>query len=166
MKLKHIIFLLLVLPALGACNQTDDVIKIFTGKTWKLNTINDSKGNCTREYFSSSAQWDASMKLLSEEGNFVITFTGAEIDGEVIGAYGGRAAGAAISGKWKANGENNAFTISEQADPGDNGEVLSRVFIRALINAYKYEGDTAGNLTIYFKEGIADKYLLLYNVHK
>ncbi|MDR0746014.1 MAG: DUF4847 domain-containing protein [Mediterranea sp.] len=162
MKSKYIISLLLVLPVLGACNQTDDVIKIFTGKTWKLNFVNDSKGDCTKGYFLAEAQWERSMKLLSEKGNFVITFTGAEIDGEVIGAYGGRAAGTPISGKWKANGENNAFRISGQAAPGNNEDVLGRVFINALINAYKYEGDTAGNLRIYFKEGNVDKYLLLY----
>ena len=162
MKIKHIIPLLL-LPVLGACSQTDDVIKIFTGKSWKLTNINDSGGeDCTRGYFSNEAQWEESMKLLSEKGNFVITFTGAEVDGEVIGAYNGRTARAAISGKWKANGKNNAFEISGQAAPGNSEDVLGKVFVHALINAYKYEGDTAGNLTIYFKENRADKYLLLY----
>jgi hypothetical protein len=162
MKLKHIILISLLLPALGACNQTDDVIKIFTGKTWKLTNVNDGGGDCTREYFSNEAQWEESMKLLSDKGNFVITFTGAEVNGEVIGTYLGRAARTAISGKWKANGENNAFSISEQAEPSNSEDVLGRVFIRALINAYKYEGDTAGNLTIYFKESGTEKYLLLY----
>jgi hypothetical protein len=161
MKLKHILLISLLLPMLGACSQTDDIIKIFTGKTWKLTNVNDSKGDCTREYFSNTAQWEESMKLLSDKGNFVITFTGAEVNGEVIGAYSGRAARTAISGKWTANGKTNAFSVSGQADPDSREDVLGRVFIRALINAYKYEGDTAGNLTIHFKENGADKYLLL-----
>jgi hypothetical protein len=160
MKFKQI-FLLLVLPALGACDQTDDVIAIFTGKTWKLNYVGDRNGDCTRAYFSSPEQWEASMKLLSEKGNFTITFTGAEIDGTVVGAYGGRAAGQTFSGKWEANGKNNTFKTN-QKDPDANEDLLGKVFINALKTAYRYEGDTNGNLTIHFKENNVSKYLLLY----
>ncbi|MDR3118274.1 MAG: DUF4847 family protein [Mediterranea sp.] len=159
MKFKYTIPLLL-LSILG-CNPTDDVMKIFTGKTWKLNHISTDKGDCTREYFSSQAQWDASMKLLSERGNFVISFTGAEINGTVTGTYSGRAANNTFSGKWEANGKNNTFRTN-QADPAANEDLLGKVFINALKNAYKYEGDTNGNLTIHFKENNASKYLLLY----
>ena len=41
MKLKHYIYMLLVtaLPVLCGCNNEDDVVEIFTGKTWKLSKI-------------------------------------------------------------------------------------------------------------------------------
>lgn len=155
MKLKHIIPILLLLPMLSACNQEDDVIEIFTGKTWRLNFIIDSKGdNCTDSYFTNvtDAIWKASMDKLSEGRNFTINFSGAEIDGDVIGTCDGWATTTAISGNWQANGKNNSFKITGQDGPGDNEDLLGKVFINALINAYKYEGDTAGNLTIYFED--------------
>jgi hypothetical protein len=91
----------------------------------------------------------------------VIIFTGAEIDGTVIGEYSGRAANNTFSGKWEANGKNNTFKTN-QKDPNVNEDLLGKVFINALKNAYEYKGDTNGNLAIYFKENNVNKYLLLY----
>lgn len=155
MKLKYILPLLLLLPVLSACNQEDDVIDIFTKKTWKLNFICNSKGDiCIDDYFTnvSAEVKKASMDKLRKDGNFTINFTGAEINGDVTGTYSGRATSSTISGDWRANGKDNTFTISKQANPNNNEDLLGKVFINALINAYKYEGDTNGNLTIYFED--------------
>lgn len=160
MKLKYIITLILMLPILSACNQTDDVIEIFTGKNWKLNYIADSKGDCMRSYVNDEAQWDAAMEQLKKDGNFIISFTGAEVEGVVIGEYNGRAT-LQLSGKWEANGKNNSFKTTPES-AGASETLLGKVFVEALKNAYKYEGDTNGNLRIYFKEKNVNRYLLLF----
>ena len=154
MKLKYITLLLLMLPVLSACNQEDDVIDIFTGKRWKLNFIIDAKDKiCTDSYFTnvSAEVKEASMKKMADKGNFIIDFTGVEVDGEVIGTYSGRATNTTISGNWQANGKNNSFS-TDQGGPSGNEDLLGKVFINGLATAYKYEGDTAGNLTIYFED--------------
>ena len=164
MKLKYILFLLLSLPILSACDQTDDVLEIFTGKNYKLTNIFDSKGRvCIDAYFigASAETKEESMKQWAKEGNFTIGFTGAEVNGVVTGEYSGKGAHTTFSGKWKANGDSNAFS-TEQGDPSGSEDLLAKVFINAIKTAEKYEGDTNGNLTIYFKENGTDKYLLLY----
>lgn len=160
MKLKYIVPLILMLPILSACDQTDDVIEIFLGKTWKLTFIGDSKGDCMRDYFNDKAQWDAAMEQMKADGNFTIGFSGAEIDGTVIGEYTGRTT-LQFSGRWEANGKNNSFKTTPVSS-GASETKLGEIFIDALKNAYKYEGDTNGNLRIYFKEKNVNKYLLLY----
>jgi len=169
MKLKYIALLLLMLPVFSACNQEDDVIDIFTGKRWKLNFIVDSKNkNCIDSYFTgvSAEVKQASMDKMENLGNFVIDFTGVEVDGEAIGTYSGRATNTTISGNWQANGKSNAFS-TDQGDPSNNEDLLGKVFIKAFKTAYKYEGDTAGNLTIYFEdEDRKDKRALILFVVK
>lgn len=36
MKYKYLLLLLLMLPFVSGCNDSDDVNGIFTGKVWKL----------------------------------------------------------------------------------------------------------------------------------
>ena len=46
MKYKYLLLLLLMLPFVCGCNDSDDVSGIFTGKVWKLTYItkkNDHK---------------------------------------------------------------------------------------------------------------------------
>lgn len=165
MKLKYTLLLILLIPVMSACNQSDDVVDIFTGKTYKLTNFFHSNGKQSLEDYlvgMNATQREECLKRWANKDNYTIKFTGAEIEGDVIGEYGGRAGNSTISGKWRANGDNNSFSTSNQADPGSNEDVLGRAFVNALKNAYKYEGDTAGNLTIYFKENNTDKYLLLY----
>ena len=49
LKYIGILFAIMLIPALSGCNDTDDVQKIFTGKTWKMTYIT-KKGaaNATR----------------------------------------------------------------------------------------------------------------------
>ena len=39
MKYKYLLLLLLMLPFVSGCNDSDDVNGIFTGKVWKLTYI-------------------------------------------------------------------------------------------------------------------------------
>jgi len=156
-----------MLPVLSACNQTDDVIDIFTGKTWKLTSIFYDKGNkddVCMDYWANDAAYQASVKLLNTSGNFTINFTGAEMDGDVTGTYSGRSAGSAISGQWQANGKNNYFNISN-ATGGSGGDVLGQAYIDGLANADKYDGDTNGNLRIYFKDKAGTRRFLLFHIN-
>lgn len=165
MKFKHVILSLLVLPIISACSQSDDVIAIFSQGEWKLTSIfkDNNKGtDVCKDYWNDDASYDASQALLDISSNFVITFTGVEIEEDVTGTYTGRASTNPISGNWSANGKNNSFSISGQSEPATGEDVLGKAFINALINAYKYEGDTNGNLRIYFKEGNNKKFLLFH----
>lgn len=153
MKLKHLLPLLFVLPLLGGCSNSDDVMDIFTQSTWKLTNIFESTGKPHGGYWQNEDSHKASMALLKQPANFTITFTGAPMEEAVEGTYNGRAAKSAIAGKWKANGKNNDFAISGQADPGTGEDVFGKAFINGLKNAYAYKGDTNGNLIIYFTEG-------------
>ena len=76
MKLKHILPLLLLLPALSACNHTDDVIDIFTGKTWTLTGIFYDQGSndWCMDYWNNEEAWETSSKLLSKAGHFTLPF--------------------------------------------------------------------------------------------
>lgn len=169
MKLKYILPLLLLLPILSACNQTDDVIEIFTGKKWKLTGIYYDKGSkpdACMDYWSNNEAWEASNKLFEKEGTFIITFSGVE-DGDIgLGEYNGYATSSSIKGSWQADGKNNSFNVSGQANPGSNEDILGKAYINALINADKYEGDTS-NLRIYFEDkNKKDRRYLMFHVVK
>jgi hypothetical protein len=41
MKNRCLFILLCILPMLCGCNESDDVVRIFTGKTWKLTDVLD-----------------------------------------------------------------------------------------------------------------------------
>lgn len=168
MKLKYIALLLLTLPVLSACDQEDDVIEIFEGKTWKLTNVFFAKGgnNVCWDYWKDEEAYNASEELRQKKGNFVINFTGAEINGNVTGEYHGNAVSTTISGKWEANGKNNTFKAQSDQQPGNNMNILERVYINGLINAYKYEGDTNGNLRIFFKDpDKKDNRFLLFHIN-
>ena len=166
MKLKHILPLLLLLPALSACNQTDDVIDIFTGKTWKLTGIFYDKGSndWCMDYWNNEEAWETSSKLLSKAGNFTITFHGVENGNRGEGEYQGNVTNSGIKGKWVANGDNNAFQITDQGNPNGYEDVLGKAFVYALIKADKYGGDV-NNLRIYFEDkDKKDRRYLMFHV--
>lgn len=168
MKLRYILSLLLLLPVLSACDQTDDVIEIFTGKTWKLTGIYYKGGgnDWCMDYWSNQSDKDASDKLFEKAGNFTIRFTGVENGDEALGEYEGYVTNSAIKGKWTANGKNNSFGITGQGDPSGSEDILGKAFINGLIKADKYEGDI-NNLRIYFedKDKKDRRFLMFYVVN-
>lgn len=141
----------LILPVVGACDQTDDVIAIFTQGNWKLTSVVEGSKLCTDYWENDEAATTAYSEARAKSNNLTLTFTGAVIEGEAMGTYTGRASENNISGEWTANGKNNNFSITVP-EVSNNEDVLGKVFIRALKNAYKYSGDTGGNLNIYFSD--------------
>ena len=93
--------LVTALPMLCGCNNEDDVVEIFTGKTWKLSKISAEGTNIQFNHWpNDNANGDAfkqSMDLLRGSGNFTITFSGGEINGITGGTFNGRGVNATFS---------------------------------------------------------------------
>lgn len=168
-KIKNISFLLLMavlIPSLSGCNNKDDVISIFTGKTWKLTFI-AAEGTRKQFNFWGEAGMDASnkaytnsMDALAKSGNFILYFAGTDLNGTVGGSFNGRGIATSVEGSWNANSENKKLNIALSNKPSEN-DVLAKAFITGLENAFKYDGDE-NNLYIYYKEGLTTKFMAFH----
>lgn len=151
MKPKFLLFILFFLPFLSACNDTDDVGRIFTGKTWKLTGIWEEKTYDMVDLWSDRDQKIASMGLLSKENNFLITFDGTEDKNLITGTFNGRGANSSYNNStWRANGESNEYkTTKFQSQGSSETDILAKVYIEGLKSATRYSGDE-NNLYLYF----------------
>lgn len=125
--------LTLVIPFLSGCNDTDDVQKIFTGKTWKMTYI--TKKN---EHNGTKA--------------FKIAFTGSTEDNIIRGEFSGSGS-VTFTGTWQADGKSNEFRITgikNQPSYGDSKDTLAKHIVEGLENATSYEVDER-NLYLYFE---------------
>lgn len=151
MKPKFLLFILLFLPFLSACNSTDDVGRIFTGKTWKLTRICEENTYDMVNLWSDNAQKTASMGLLNKENNFVITFDGTEDKSLITGTFNGRGANKSYNNStWRANGESNEYKTTKFESQGSKEtDILAKVYIEGIESATRYSGDE-NNLYLYF----------------
>lgn len=156
--IAHLLLLLVILPALGGCNDEDDVMAIFNNKTWKLSRIANENG---REQFykglwNNEAEEKASRELLRAEDNFTLRFNCAEVNGEASGTVNVHAVNSRITdASLKIDGKTHALSISGKVS-GTEADKLAKVFNNAIQNVFKYEGDMH-NLTLYFKDGSTTK---------
>lgn len=160
MKLKQILFLLLLFPIITACDDEDDVLGIFTNHKWKLTGIFE-EGETKKPYDFWNGNEDAykaSVALLNQGDTFVINFSGKETDGVASGNFDGKATSVNISGTWSADGGNRRTNINFSKNVSDN-DILGRKFIEGLENAQSYDGDY-DNLRIHYKSGEKGLYLL------
>lgn len=77
-----------LLPLISSCNNEDDVVEIFTGKTWKMSRLTDNEKNAPQFYkgiWNNENEQLKSMEYLNRDGNFTVTFEGTEINGEIDG---------------------------------------------------------------------------------
>lgn len=161
---RNVSLLCLLFPLwalLGGCNNEDDLIEIFTGKTWKLArlTTEGSKAPFLADLWSGDKEYQNSINALQQENTFTLTFEGNEVNGELMGTR------VAIRGvrvnipeaTWTADGKNQSLTISGKANTTES-DPLAKEFIKGVLNVYKYEGDS-GTLTLYYKDGQATKVL-------
>lgn len=162
-RIGYLLLIISILPILSSCNNEDDVIKIFTGKTWKMTFI-AAEGSQKQFNFwgdqgmtSDNAAFTKSMDALAKDGNFVLNFEGGDLNGTAGGSFGGRATTTSVSGTWNANGESNKLNINVEGNPNDK-DVLGKAFITGLLNATRYEGDEK-NLYIYYKDGSSIKFM-------
>lgn len=155
-KFKNIGFLLLMivlLPSLSGCNNEDDVIGIFTGKTWKLSAITAEGNNIQYDFWNNNA--DArkkSMYLLKGKGSFTLNFEGTDIiTGKAEGSFNGRAVSVLIDGQWSADGGKSKELKFNAKVSGSESDVFAKAFVSGIKNAFKYDGDK-NNLFIYYTD--------------
>lgn len=159
MKTKYLFFLALLFPLLSGCNDTDDVARIFLGKTWKLTNIMEGSLPSNDYWNGNEAAQAASIALIQEGDNCTIKFSGTITGNIIIGTTSGRATSTAFSGTWRVDGESRTF--SSATSTTTDSDVLGKAFLDGLNNATSYSGDE-NNLYIYFKEGQKTKYLLFH----
>ncbi len=144
-----------LLPLLSGCDNEDDVVGIFTGKTWKLSRLTNKDSN--RQFYSGLWQdekaEEKSREALKAEGNFTLNFEGTELDGELMGTtVNGQGINSSVNGTWSADGKSQSLSLNLKISGSAESDALAKAFISGLQNVYKYEGD-ANSLTLYFKDG-------------
>jgi len=137
------------------CNDEDDVIDIFTGKTWKMSRLTENRKNPPQFYngiWSSEKDRLKSMEFLSKEGNFTVVFEGSEVNGEVDGSSVIiRGINSTLRGTWKANGKNNSIKLYLKKIEGSENDPLAKAFINAMQQVFQYEGDI-NQLTLFYQQ--------------
>lgn len=159
--IRNISCMLLVfslLPLLSGCDNEDDVIGIFTGKTWKLSRLTNKGSNAQfypNLWNNNVEEMKKSLdKLYNQKGTFTLNFEGTELDGELMGTtVNGQGIKSSVSGTWKADGKSQSLSLYLKVNNNSaESDALAKAFISGLQNVYKYEGD-ANSLTLYFKDG-------------
>lgn len=143
MKNKWLLLLVLLLPLLSGCNDTDDVQKIFTGKTWKLNYITTKNGHEMYNFWgtdaAAAAAREKSMELLSNKSTYQVTFAGTTTDDIIKGSISGKVVASEFSGTWSANAKDQNFKANVTS--GKETDILAKKFIEILNQADSYSGD-------------------------
>lgn len=157
--IKNISCLLLVLSllsVLSGCDNEDDLIELFAGKTWKLSrlTTEGSKAQFIDFWNNDPKAMEKSMDLLyNNESTYTLNFEGSELDGELMGTtFTARGINATVTGTWKADGKDHTISLNIERTTGSESDPLAKAFIAGLQNIYKYEGD-ASSITLFYKEG-------------
>ncbi len=141
--------LFILLPLLSGCTTSDDVHRIFTGKTWKLTYISKGKGGAWYRFPNTSDSDYTAYGPSTGTRRFTITFNGAESDHVVSGSFS-TAGTVSTNGTWSANGESKAFSAKISGGATlEKGDKLAAIIKDAISNADKYSGDEM-NLFLHF----------------
>ena len=103
--------LTLVIPFLSGCNDTDDVQKIFTGKTWKMTYITKKNEHSWYKFTDVSEAIYKSYDPINGTKAFKIAFTGSTEDNIIRGEFSGSGS-VTFTGTWQADGKSNEFRIT------------------------------------------------------
>lgn len=158
--MKYKLFALLAaILLLAGCNNEDDVLEIFTGKTWKLTRIT-TEGSSNRflpGLWDNENSYNNSIEKLNIENNYVLVFYGNPQSSEYIAStFNANGINATITnGTWKADGASKNLTLNGKIS-GTESDPLAKEFMKALLLVYKYEGDNR-TLTLYYKDGNSNK---------
>lgn len=148
----RLLALVIMASTLGGCNNEDDVIEIFTGKTWKMTFIAAEGSNKPFDFWGGNeAQRESSMNALAQSNNFTLEFVGTDLASTTGGTFDGHGVLATVSGSWTANGASNDLVLSNVNVSRSETDALAKAFVTGLQNAYRYTGDNQ-NLYIYYKE--------------
>ena len=120
MKYKYLLLLLLMLPFVSGCNDSDDVNGIFTGKVWKLTYITKKNEHKPYDFWGDKDKYEQSIKnYINKEGAYTIKFEGETTDNVISGKFSGTLLSHSYTGTWSANGESNAFSASVKGSEND-----------------------------------------------
>ena len=131
MKLKHLFYMLLILPLLCSCNNEDDINEIFISGIWNVgNFYNGGDWNKVNDGARPAYTKEEDLKALN-----YMTVTFLE-----DGSLQGRLNNGTFTAKWSANGEDRTLSITNlktTATPSGKAKQL----IEVLKNAAYYKGD-------------------------
>ena len=160
-KLTYLL-LLLLLPLLGGCDTADNVLEIFTGKTWKLTYIALEGQHQMFDFWNNDTNAaQRSMQLLEQDATFTVEFNGGEPAEHVGGDFEALAVNRSATGTWAANGATRELSLHDIRTSGSDTDVLARAFLTGLTNAIRYSGDSQ-NLYIYYEDGQTTKYMAFH----
>ena len=135
----QLLLVVLFLPVLSACDQEDDVIDIFTGKTWYMTYIAVEGQNKMYDFWQNDQDArEKSFKTITGD-NYTLVFEGANVNDVAIGTFSGKATSASVNGDWSANGDNRELKITIKNGGGTDGDkYLGKAFMDGLKSAFKY----------------------------
>ena len=155
-KLTYLLILLL-LPLLGGCDTEDNVLEIFTGKTWKLTYIALEGQHQMFDFWNENTDAaQRSLQLLEQGSTFIIEFNGSETADYVGGDFEAQAVNRSITGNWAANGASRELSLNNLRTSGNDSDILAQAFLTGLQNAVRYSGDSQ-YLYIYYEDGQTTK---------
>jgi len=161
-KCTPLLLLMVALFTLSSCNNEDDVIEIFTSKSWKLSYISLENQYATPfDFWNGDAEaLEASMKLKDVAQNFTIEFVGGMTNtGSFGGTFTGRAVNSTVAGYWTADGESKKVTFRDVKWSGTETDVYALAFRRGVSgNVFAYSGDSE-NLYLHYTEELTTKVL-------
>lgn len=143
MKLKSILYMLMVLPFLWSCNNEDDVEEIFASGTWYVvdfyTKANWDKRNGEAKYNAMLRSENPTIKAegrraLETINKFSLTF---KSDGTMVGGM----QNGEFTGTWQADGKDLTVHITIKGNP-NTSNTYNKEFIDALTNAEFYQGDS------------------------
>lgn len=147
MKNKYLLLLFLMFPFISACDRSDDVMGIFTGKTWKLTYIVRKDQRTPYNFWDNQATLKKAQEEVEKEGAYTIIFTGEETDDTAKGAFTGKLYALDYRGNWTADGKSNEFHTSNVT--GGEKALLDSYFMEGIKNATRYSGNY-DNLYLYY----------------
>lgn len=153
MRYMTIVLCLILIPVLSGCNDTDDVQKIFTGKTWRMTNITRGKKDDGKWFtFPGVTEKDyESYDPVKGSRAFRISFEGSTLDDVISGKFNNVSPSAiSINGSWNANARNNDFHANVEKSSSSSGDALGKYIIEAIQKATSYEGDEY-NLFLYYE---------------
>lgn len=135
MKLKSILYILMILPFLWSCNDEDDVEEIFVSGTWHVvnyfGKANWGKRNGDPKYKPTDAAGRNALNIIQ---SFTLIFN-------VDGSFTGKMQNSSFKGKWQADGKERTVHLQIEGNPGTSSS-YDREFIETLQNVVFYQGDS------------------------
>lgn len=149
MRTRILLFLLVLLPVLGGCNDSEDVKQLIVDKNWRLGNFYYKNQNPILDRYP-----NANEIFEANPNGFIIIFNENN-------TFSGKAINSSFSGNWTGNGKTNDFSMVITSTTGSDNTQIALDFIKAIKGAYSYKADE-NMLTIYYRYGIRDESMSFY----